>query len=315
MHTVAAVIDDGALVFDLAIPTEVFGFDRRDIVDPWYRFLLVAACDGPVRTHAGFHLDTPHGLAALDEADTVIVPGWDDPEHAPSPELCAGLRAAHERGARVVSLCTGAFVLAAAGLLDGRRATTHWLYADRLRSAFPLVDVDPDPLYTADGRVFTSAGTAAGIDLCLHLVTQDHGAEVAAVVARRLVMPLHRAGGQAQYVEGQIAREPAAAHVAELLDWACERLGDGIGVGDLARRSSLTTRTLSRHFATYVGSSPGAWLANERFRLAQRLLEQTADPVETVARRAGYASPATMRAHFAQRLGTSPLAYRRTFRS
>src|SRR5262245_47899849 len=217
MHTVAAVVDDGALVFDLAIPTEVFGFDRRDIVDPWYRYLLVAAGESPVRTHAGFDLVTPHGLPALDEADTVVVPGWADPDRSPSPGLCAALRAAHGRGARVVSLCTGAFVLAAAGLLDGRRATTHWLYADRLANRFPLVDVDPTPLYAVDGNVYTSAGTAAGIDLCLHLVAADHGAEVAAVVARRLVMPLHRAGGQAQYVDRPIDREPAAAHLAGLL--------------------------------------------------------------------------------------------------
>src|SRR3954451_15557061 len=194
MGVVAAVIDQGALTFDLAIPCEVFGLDRSDIVSPWYEFRLVAAGRRRIRTQTGFVLEAPFGLEALEDADIVIVPGWSDPEIEPSPAMCASLVAAHGRGARVVALCTGAFALGAAGLLDGRRATTHWQYADRLSARHPSADLDPDVLYVVDGNVMTSAGTAAGIDLCLHLVELDHGADVAATVARRLVMPLHRSG-------------------------------------------------------------------------------------------------------------------------
>ncbi len=308
MHTVAAVIDQGALTFDLAIPCEVFGLDRSDIASPWYEFRLVAAGATPVRTQTGFTIDTPYGLDALRDADTVIVPGWADTEQAPSPDLCAALR----RAPRIVSLCTGAFALAHAGLLDGRRATTHWRYAADLQRRFPRVRVDPDPLYVSDGHVHTSAGTAAGIDLCLALVAADHGAEVAAAVARRLVMPLHRAGGQAQYVDRPIADDQ---RLGTLLEWARERLADGIRVDDLATHASLSTRSLNRHFTRHLGITPGEWLAGERLRLAQRLLERTDAPVALVARRAGYASPATLRAHFAAQLRTSPRAYRETFAS
>src|SRR4029077_6746196 len=243
MRTVAAIIDQGALTFDLAIPCEVFGVDRRDIADPWYEFLVVAAGSTPVRTQTGFTIDTPYGLADAARADTIVVPGWSDPDDSPSADLCAALRAAEARGARIVSVCTGAFVLAAAGLLDGRRATTHWLFADRLRERFPRVEVDPNVLYVEDGRIFTSAGTPAGMDLCLHLVSLDHGADVAVRVARRIVMPPHRAGGQAQYVEQRIAPPRAAEPLSAVLDWARSRLDSGIDVGDVARRASLSPRT------------------------------------------------------------------------
>jgi transcriptional regulator GlxA family with amidase domain len=313
MHTVAAVIDQGALTFDLAIPCEVFGVDRRDIADPWYELLVVAAGAAPVRTQTGFTIDTPHRLADTARADTIVVPGWSDPDDPPSEELCAALRAADARGARIVSVCTGAFVLAAAGLLDGRRATTHWLFADRLRERFPRVEVDPNVLYVQDGGIFTSAGTAAGMDLCLHLVALDHGADVAVRVARRIVMPPHRAGGQAQYVEQRIDAQPAAEPLSAVLDWARSRLDSGIDVGDLARRASVSPRTLTRRFRRATGLPPGEWLARERLRLAQRLLETGSDPLTLVARNAGYDSETTMRSQFAGRLGTSPRAYRQTF--
>jgi transcriptional regulator GlxA family with amidase domain len=313
MHTVAAVVDQGALTFDFAIPCEVFGLDRSDIVDPWYEFLVVAAGDRRVRTQTGFTIEAPHGLEALGRAGTIVVPGWSDPDDEPSDALKEALVAAHERGARLVSVCTGAFVLAAAGLLDGRRATTHWMYAERLTRRYPHVDLDPDVLYVADGRVFTSAGTAAGIDLCLHLVALDHGVEVAATVARRLVMPLFRSGGQAQYVDTPIAPEPGGG-LSALLDWGRANLDAGIGVDELATRGAMSPRTLTRRFRSALGMPPGEWLQRERIRLAQRLLERTDDPVERVARRAGYDSPATMRAQFAARLHTSPRGYRRTFR-
>ena len=312
MRTVAAVVDQGALTFDLAIPCEVFGLDRSDIVDPWYEFLVVAAGTTPVRTQTGFTLDTPYRLADLERAETIVVPGWSDPDVPPSDALCEALRAAHGRGARVVSLCTGAFVLAEAGLLDGRRATTHWLYADRLRAHHPDVDLDPNVLYVVDGNVMTSAGTAAGIDLCLHLVALDHGVDVAVTVARRLVMPPFRTGGQAQYIETPLA--PDAGHpLGGLLDWARERIAAGLTVDELVRHAAMSPRTLTRRFNASVGMAPGEWLHRERLRLAQRLLETGYDPLPAVARRAGYGSVSTMRAQFASRLGTSPRAYRQTF--
>jgi AraC family transcriptional regulator, transcriptional activator FtrA len=311
---VAAVIDQGALTFDLAIPCEVFGLDRSDIVDPWYEFRLVAAGETPVRTQTGFTIETPHGLAELERAETIVVPGWSDPDEPPSAELSAALVAAHERGARIVSLCTGAFVLGYAGILDGRRATTHWMYADRLRERFPLIDLDPRVLYVVDGRVMTSAGTAAGIDLCLHIVSLDHGLEVAATVARRIVMPVFRAGGQAQYLDEPIGNETGPHVLGELLDWARSRISGGVSVDDLATQAAMSTRTLNRRFQRALGVPPGEWLQRERLRLAQRLLETTDAPLPIVARRAGYDSATTMRAQFAGRLRTSPRAYRQTFR-
>jgi transcriptional regulator GlxA family with amidase domain len=313
MRTVAAVVDQGALTFDFSIPCEVFGLDRSDIVAPWYEFLLVAAGRRRVRTSTGFWIEAPHGLEALDRADTIIVPGWSDPDDEPSGALCEGLVRAHERGARVVSLCTGAFVLGAAGLLDGRRATTHWLYTERLQRRYPRALVDAGVLYVAEDRVMSSAGSAAGIDLCLHLVAADHGIDVAATVARRLVMPLFRSGGQAQYVDTPIAPAPGDG-LSGLLDWARANLDAGLSVDDLARRGAMSPRTLTRRFVGALGMPPGEWLHRERLRLAQRLLETTDDPVERVARRAGYDSPTTMRAHFSSRLRTSPRAYRQTFR-
>jgi AraC family transcriptional activator FtrA len=312
MHVVAAVVDQGVLTFDFAIPCEVFGLDRSDIVDPWYEFLVVSAGGRRVRTQTGFHIDAPHGLGALERADTIVVPGWSDPDDEPSAALKGALVDAYERGARLVSLCTGAFVLAAAGLLDDRRATTHWMYADRLLERYPRVRIDPDVLYVADGRVMTSAGTAAGIDLCLHLVALDHGLDVAATVARRLVMPLFRSGGQAQYVDNPIARDPGS--LSALLDWGRANLETGITVDDLAAHAAMSPRTLTRRFRSGVGMPPGEWLQRERLRLAQRLLERTDSPIEVVARRAGYDAAVTMRAQFAARLHTSPRAYRQTFR-
>jgi AraC family transcriptional activator FtrA len=313
MRTVAAVVDQGALTFDFAIPCEVFGLDRSDIASPWYEFLVVAAGDRRVQTQTGFVIEAPLGLDALDDADTIVVPGWASPEIEPSDALVAALRRAHRRGARIVSICTGAFVLAAAGLLDGRRATTHWLYVDLLKERYPQVELDPGVLYVVDGRVMTSAGTAAGIDLCLHIVTPPYGADVAAAVSRRMLMPLHRSGGQAQYVDTPV---PAARgdEMNELLAWAIERLSAGLTVDDLARHAAVSPRTLTRRFRQATGLAPGEWLQAERLRLARRLLETSDDPIERVARNAGYDTPVAMRAQFARRLRTSPRAYRRTFR-
>jgi len=315
VHVVAAVIDQGALTFDLAIPCEVFGLDRSDIATPWYEFMVVAAGSSPVRTQTGFLVDTPFTLRDLDRADTVIVPGWSDPDDRPPTALRQALCKAHDRGARIVSLCTGAFVLADAGLLAGRRATTHWMYVERLRARHRDVELDPDVLYVVVDRVMTSAGTAAGIDLCLHIVALDHGLEVAIAVARRLVMPPFRAGGQAQYADNPIATDGLGEPLSAVLDWGRERLGSGISTADLATRAAMSPRTLTRRFQAAAGMPPGEWIQRERLRLAQRLLQTTEHPIDRVARHAGYGSVAAMRAQFAQRLHTSPRSYRETFRA
>ncbi len=305
MHTVAVVLMDGVVEFDFSIPCEIFGTDRREIADPWYRLVVVG---GRTRTQTGVVFEGTHDLKALARADTIIVPGATTSADPPRPLLRALVRA-HERGARIASVCVGAFVLAEAGLLDGRRATTHWAYAEELQRRYPLVDIDPSVLYVDEGSVLTSAGVAAGVDLCLHLVAQDHGAEAAAAVARRLVMPVHRSGGQAQYIQ-----TPLVPATSDLVEWASLHLSDGLTVDDLARHANVSTRTLTRMFRAATGLPPGEWLQQERLRSARRLLESTDLPVEQVARSAGYESGTTMRAQFAVHLRTSPRAYRRAFR-
>lgn len=314
-HTVAAVVTHGVSPFELSVACEVFGLDRSELVDPWYRFMVCAAVEPPVRakTSVGLTLDTPYRLADLERADTIIVPMW-APDEAPGAALVDALRAAHERGARILSFCSGAFLLARAGLLDGRRATTHWMYAERLAGEFPQVDVEPDVLYVVDGRVMTSAGTAAAIDLCLHVVRLDHGADVANAVARRMVVPPHRDGGQAQFIQAPV---PMFAEESDpfrdTLDWAIEHLHEPLTVEVLARRAATSPRTFARRFVAVTGTTPLQWLLRQRVLLAQQLLETTDEPVERLASRCGFGSAAGMRVHFQRQVGTSPMAYRRTF--
>lgn len=316
-HTVAALVHHGVSPFELSVACEVFGLDRRDLVDPWYRLIVCAVVDPPIRAEAaaGFSLDTPYRIRHLDQADTVVVPNWRADE-APSAELTEALLAAHERGARILSFCSGAFLLAAVGLLDGRPATTHWRYAEELARRHPAVDVRPDVLYVVDGRVMTSAGTAAAIDLCLHVVRSDHGAEVANAVARRMVVPPHREGGQAQYVEAPV---PVLAEVGDpmraALDWALEHLHEPLTVEVLARRAATSPRSFARHFVAITGTTPLRWVLRQRVLLAQRLLESTELPVERVAAECGFGTPAALRTHFHRQVGTTPQAYRRTFRA
>lgn len=306
MHTIAVVLMDGVVEFDFSIPCEIFGVDRREIADPWYRLLVVG---GRVRTQAGLVFEGTHDLRALARADTIVVPGATTSTEPPR-ELVRALVRAHNRGARIASVCVGAFVLAEAGLLDGRRATTHWAYAAELQERYPRVEVDASVLYVDEGNVLTSAGVAAGVDLCLHLVERDHGAEAAAAVARRLVMPVHRSGGQAQYIH-----TPVAAAESDLVDWASRHIGDGLTVDDLARHACVSARTLTRRFRAATGLPPGEWLQRARLHRARELLESTDLAVEQVARTAGYDSGTAMRAQFALHLHTSPRAYRRTFRA
>lgn len=313
-HTVAAVISDGVAPFELAVGCEVFGIDRSELVDPWYRFVVCAAEPSPIRSSVGFTIDTPYGLDEVRRADTVIVPAWGAPFREVPADLVDALRTAHRRGARLLSVCTGAFVLAATGLLAGRRATTHWMYTDLLAERHPEIDVDPRVLYVDEGDVMTSAGTAAGIDLCLHVVRLDHGAEVANAVARRMVVPPHRDGGQAQFVEAPVAAAPGDDPLAATLGWMLEHLDRPLSVEHLAKRSHLSPRHFARRFRAVTGSTPHQWLLGQRVLLASRLLETTDDPVELIAQRCGMGTAANLRIHFHRAVGTSPLAYRRTFR-
>ncbi|RCH70214.1 helix-turn-helix domain-containing protein [Streptomyces sp. SDr-06] len=309
-RTVALAVADGSMLFEAAAACEVFGTDHSELVDPWYSFRVC----GSRRARVGDWLraDTTHGLDALATAHTVIVPAQDDIEGDPPGELVDAVRAAHAAGARIVSLCTGAFVLAAAGLLDGRRATTHWAHADLLAARYPKVTVDAGVLFTDEGGVLTSAGKAAGMDLCLHIVRSDHGATVANALARHLVVPPHRDGGQAQFIPAPVTH--GRDHpLAELLPWALDRIDQPLTVEDLARQAAMSTRNLVRHFHAVTGTSPLRWLLSQRVRLAQELLESGDDSVERIAARTGMGTSATLRRHFARVTGLPPEAYRRTF--
>ena len=312
-HTVAALVPQGFAPFELAVPCEVFGIDRSELASPWYRYLVCAAGPTPLRSSIGFTLDTPYGLKEAARADTVIVPAGVGVDSTPPEPMLEALRTAHRRGARILSVCTGAFVLAAAGLLDGRRATTHWMHADKLAERYPEVKVDPRVLYVDEGDVMTSAGTAAGIDLCLHVVRLDYGAEVANAVARRMVVPPHRDGGQAQYVDQPMVSGPGDDLLGDLLAWMNEHLGDDLSVEGLAHRAAMSPRHFARRFKAVTGTTPHQWLLGQRVLLAQRLLETTEEAVELIASRCGFGTAANLRQHFQRIVGTSPAAYRRTF--
>ncbi|HEX2117802.1 MAG TPA: helix-turn-helix domain-containing protein [Acidimicrobiales bacterium] len=313
MHRVVTLVGPRVSMFELAVPCEVFGVDRSDLADPWYRHRVAAFVPGPHTTPEGVVVDTPYGLEQLAEADTVVIPA---PSYAgPPPEdLLEALRAAHARGARLLSVCTGAFLLAATGLLDGKRATTHWMYAAELGRRFPLVKVDPKVLYIDEGDVMTSAGTAAGIDLMLHVVRLDHGADVANAVARRMVVPPHRDGGQAQFVDLPMPDPERDEPLAGLLGWMLEHVDEDLSVAQLARRAGMSPRTFARRFRALTGATPHQWLLSQRILLAQRLLETTDEPVERVARRCGFGTAAGLRQHFGRAVSSSPQAYRRAFR-
>lgn len=315
-HVVAGVAGRQVAGFELGVATEVFGLDRSELVDPWYEFRLVAITDEPiVVTDGGFTISTPWRLADLADADTIVIPAWAALGDPALPALLDALRAAHARGARLVSVCSGAFLLAETGLLDGRRATTHWRYADQLAKRYPEIDVDPDVLYVDGGDgIYTSAGTAAGIDLSLHIVRLDHGAEIANAVARRMVVAAHRDGGQSQFVAVPVPAEPDDDTLAAVLDWALEHLDEPLSVEDLARRALMSPRTFARRFRAATGTTPLQWLLRQRIALAQRLLETTELSVELIAGRCGFGSATPLRVHFRRVTGTTPLTYRRTFR-
>lgn len=311
MDTVALAVTDGMLHFELSVAYEIFGTAPDAVAAPWYELSVCGTA--PVRV-GRFLLEPDHGLDRLRHADTVIVPGWADVDVDPPADLVDAVRAAHEAGARVASLCTGAFVLAAAGLLDGRRATTHWAHTEILSARHPRVTVDPDVLYVDNGSVLTSAGKAAALDLCLHLVRLDHGSAIANTVARRLVVPPHRDGGQAQFVTTPL---PARTDhpLAALFPWVLERLDHPLTVEDLARQARLSSRHLGRHFRSVAGTTPLRWLLTQRIRRAQELLETTDDTVDAIATATGMGTATTLRRHFNRTVGVPPDTYRRTFRT
>ena len=311
-HRVAAVVYDNLCIFEFGILVELFGLPRPELPVEWYRFSLCSLDPGTLAATAGVRIEARQGLGGLRRADTIAIPGWRDPDEIPPPPLLRALRRAHARGARILALCSGAFVLAAAGLLDGRRATTHWRYADAFRARYPRVRFEPDVLYVDEDRVLTSAGSAAGIDLCLHVVRRDYGAEIANLVARRLVVPPHRDGGQSQYVPEPVSvRAPGG--LARVQAWALARLDRPLALEDLAREGNMSVRTLARRFEQETGSTPHRWLTHQRLLAAQRRLETTDEPVDQVARAVGFESGMTLRHHFRRAFGTTPTAYRRRF--
>ena len=311
--TVSVLAYEGMSVFETGIVTEVFGLPRPEFDVPWYELTVCAETPGTVRLVGGATLHTGHGLDAFAAAGTLIVPGVADVHADPTPALTGALRAAHRRGARIVSICSGAFALAGAGLLDGRRATTHWRYADLLARRHPAVRVDPDVLYVDDGDILTSAGSAAGLDLCVHLVRRDHGPTVANAVARRLVVPPHREGGQAQFIESPVPGDPEDDRLAASMSWALANLGTPITVDRLARQAHMSARTYLRHFARTTGTTPIRWLIDRRVQASLPLLETTTVPIEEVATTVGFETAVTFRHHFTAAMRTSPSAYRRAF--
>jgi transcriptional regulator GlxA family with amidase domain len=311
-HTIAVVAFDGVVLGDLSTACEVFGLARKKDGAPAYEVRVCSESADVESMHVG--LRVPWRLSSVAQADTVIAPGINDVTRAIPASVLRAISRASQRGARVGSICTGAFVLAAAGILDGLRATTHWLAAADLARRHPSIKVDANVLYVDNGRILTSAGAAAGFDLCIHMVRRDLGAAIAASVARLAVMPLERAGGQAQFIEHRPPSEAPGA-MTPLLTWMEQNLSRELPLPVIARRAAMSTRTLSRRFREQVGATPAAWLARARVRRAQRLLETTDLAIEQVAAEAGFGSAAVMREHFGTVVGTSPMSYRRAFSS
>jgi transcriptional regulator GlxA family with amidase domain len=311
LTNVAALVWDGVAPFEFGVLCEAFGIDRREDGIPVLDFDVCAPAPGPVRTSIGFTINVEHGLARLEEADLIGVPAMGRNDGLPEG-VAQALRRAHARGARILSVCSGAFALGEAGLLDGLECTTHWKYTDELAARFPEAKVVPEVLYVDAGQVVTSAGTAAGLDASLHIWRDEYGAAVASAVARRMVVPPQREGGQAQFIDRAV---PAcdAETLGPLLAWIVENLGDELDVESLARRSLMSSRTFARRFRAETGATPHAWVTGQRVLRAEQLLERTDRPVEWIAAEVGFGNAATLRHHFTRVRGISPQAYRRRF--
>lgn len=309
---VAIVAFERIRPFHLSVPCAVFG--EAAGAEPLFDVRVCAAEPGELRSQIGFTIGTKYGLTELARAQIVVVPSWRDASEPAPPALLTALRRAHRRGALIVGLCLGAYVLAEAGLLDGRRATTHWRWAEHFARRFPQVRVDPNVLYVDEGDVLTSAGTAAGIDCCLHVVRKQFGAEASNRIARTLVVPPHRQGSQAQYIEQPVLVSASASPLAKAMDWAARHLDAAHSVDSLAARALMSRRSFTRHFRQHTGTTVGQWLLGQRLVLAQRLLETTAQPIGRIAERAGFGSSVSLRQHFDSAFNTTPSMYRREFR-
>jgi AraC family transcriptional activator FtrA len=312
VRVVVPVLEDASL-FELAVPVGVFGLPLGENGRGWYD--LTVCSTGPATHHAagGLQLQAERGLDAILDADLVVVPACIMTGHEQPRALVEHLVEAHARGARIAAICSGAFILAEAGLLDGREATTHWMHAEELRRRFPKVRVSEDALYVDEGSVLTSAGTAAGLDLCLHIVRNDFGSARAMEVSRRMVVAPHREGGQSQYATARLPEAGGESWLAPVLDWASNRLAETLSVDDLAAQAGMSTRTLGRRFAEETGTTPVRWLNQQRLDRARALLETTDLPIDRVARESGLGTESNLRQHFRDRLGTTPSAYRRAF--
>ncbi len=314
LKNVAVLVYPGVAPFELGVLCEAWGLDREDQGVPSFDFAVCAPERGRVPTSLpGFALEVSEGLDRLEAADLICLPAM--PRHEPAPRpVVEALRAAHERGARLLSVCSGAFVLGSAGLLDHRRCTTHWRYVDELAERFPLADIDCDVLYVDDGSIITSAGSAAGLDACLHVIRQEFGAGVAATVARRMVVAPHRDGGQAQFIESPVP-DFTADTLQPLIDWMSSHLHEPMTVETLAARAVMSPRTFARRFKAETGTTPYHWITNQRVLLAERLLEESDETIERVAARSGFSNATAFRHHFSRLRGTSPQRYRRLFRA
>ncbi|WP_434584601.1 transcriptional regulator FtrA [Klebsiella sp. R390] len=312
-HRVVALAYDGLCTFEFGIAVELFGLPRPEMGERWYRFAVAAVDDGELRATGGIRLMTDGGMTLLSEADTIVVPGWRGVDAPVPAALCDALTAAHARGCRIISICSGVFVLAAAGLLNGRRATTHWRYTELLRERFPLIDVVADVLYVGADGVMTSAGSAAGIDLCLHLVREDYGIEAANTVARRLVVSPHRDGAQAQQVVRPVAQARESQRLGLVFDFLHQHLAASHTVGSLAQQAGMSPRTFLRRFQAATGKTPARWLLEERLLRAQQHLTQTRLSIEEIAGLSGFTDASTLRHHFRQQFAISPSRYRQKF--
>lgn len=312
LTNVAVVVYDGANPFEFGVACEGFGLDRSNDGVPNLDFAVCAPTPGVVRTSMAFQLVAEHDLGRVAEADLVVVPAMGRGPGVPGPVIEA-LRAAHARGARLLTFCSGAFTLGEAGLLDGIECTTHWMYTDELAARFPEAKVVPEVLYVDAGQVVTSAGTAAGLDASLHIWRQEYGAAVASTIARRMVVPPQRDGGQAQFIARPVPDGDDAETLGPLLDWISGHLGEDLGVEALARRSLMSPRTFARRFRAETGTTPHAWVTRQRVAAAEELLERTDVPVDRIASEVGFGNAATLRHHFARVRGVSPQAYRRQF--
>jgi len=313
-NTVAIIAFDRISPFHLSVPCAVFGEDQTCEPGPRFMQMVCSAETKRLDTAAGFSIDTPYSLKDVAKASLVIVPSWRDPDEMPPPALLNALRAAHRRGALVVGLCLGAYVLAAAGLLDGRPATTHWYWAADLAARYPKIEVDPNVLYIDDGDVITSAGTAAAIDCCLHILRSRWGVDISNRVARRMVVSPHRQRGQGQFIQRPVPKESARDHFSKLLDWVSEHLDQQHSLDALAERALMTRRTFTRRFRDTMGVTVGRWILHQRLELAQQLLETTDHSIDLIASMAGFGSPGSLRQHFRRIFNTTPLNYRRSFR-